>query len=239
MHKLLAVVTRAVNYRDNDRILTLVTRERGTVTATAYGCRKPQSKLLAAVQPFTYGEYILAARSERLHVRSCEVREPFYNIRLDPDTLQAAAYICILAEEFSNPEEENNELFSLLLHCLKYLCNEQNDAKGVAAFFITKLMLFSGYAPETNYCIECGNEEELTFFSNTMGGAVCANCARQVGDAKRVPEGALKAIEQIARIPNAGYELSREALEACTGAILPIMAQFVADKTSRKLPKLW
>lgn len=32
-----AVVAQAVNYRDHDRILTLVTRERGTVTATARG----------------------------------------------------------------------------------------------------------------------------------------------------------------------------------------------------------
>ena len=42
-----AVVAQAVNYRDHDRILTLVTRERGTVTATARGCRKPQSKLMS------------------------------------------------------------------------------------------------------------------------------------------------------------------------------------------------
>ena len=57
-HKVLGVVTRAVNYRDHDRILTLVTRERGKLTATARGCRKPQSKLLTAASPFCYGEYL-------------------------------------------------------------------------------------------------------------------------------------------------------------------------------------
>ena len=48
-----AVVAQAVNYRDHDRILTLVTRERGTVTATARGCRKPQSKLMSCAQPLS------------------------------------------------------------------------------------------------------------------------------------------------------------------------------------------
>ena len=67
-HKVLGVVTRAVNYRDHDRILTLVTRERGKLTATARGCRKPQSKLLTAASPFCYGEYVLNERNGRFYV---------------------------------------------------------------------------------------------------------------------------------------------------------------------------
>ena len=63
-HKVLGVVTRAVNYRDHDRILTLVTRERGKLTATARGCRKPQSKLLTASSPLCYGEYVLNERNK-------------------------------------------------------------------------------------------------------------------------------------------------------------------------------
>ncbi len=61
-----AVVAQAVNYRDHDRILTLVTRERGTVTATARGCRKPQSKLMSCAQPAVYGEYELAEAKRQM-----------------------------------------------------------------------------------------------------------------------------------------------------------------------------
>ena len=50
------MVIRTVDYRDNDRILTLFTAEQGRVDAKARNCRKVTSPLLACTQPFTYGE---------------------------------------------------------------------------------------------------------------------------------------------------------------------------------------
>ncbi|MDL2225846.1 recombination protein O N-terminal domain-containing protein, partial [Eubacteriales bacterium OttesenSCG-928-M02] len=73
-HKLLGVVSRGVNYRDNDRILTIVTRDRGRITATARGSRKPQSKLLTAASAFCYGEYVLREWENRFYVSQCTVR---------------------------------------------------------------------------------------------------------------------------------------------------------------------
>lgn len=43
------IVTRYANYRDNDRILTLFTRERGLISAAARGCRRPKSQLCRQV----------------------------------------------------------------------------------------------------------------------------------------------------------------------------------------------
>ena len=50
------MVIRTVDYRDNDRILTLFTAEQGRVDAKARNCRKATSPLLACAQPFVYGE---------------------------------------------------------------------------------------------------------------------------------------------------------------------------------------
>ena len=122
-----AVVAQAVNYRDHDRVLTLITRERGTVTATARGCRKPQSKLMSCAQPFVYGEYELADYKGRLYVKSCQVREIFYNLRLEPTALAAAGQAVQAARAFANPEEDNAKLFTLLLFTLARLCEKQAD----------------------------------------------------------------------------------------------------------------
>ena len=45
------MVIRTVDYRDNDRILTLFTAEQGRVDAKARNCRKATSPLLACTQP--------------------------------------------------------------------------------------------------------------------------------------------------------------------------------------------
>ena len=54
-----AIVLRAVNYRDSDRMLTLFSPVFGRIEAKARGCRKPKARLLAASEPFALWEYTL------------------------------------------------------------------------------------------------------------------------------------------------------------------------------------
>lgn len=45
-----ALVLRAVDYKESDKILTLLTQESGKLTASARGCRKKGSPVAAGVQ---------------------------------------------------------------------------------------------------------------------------------------------------------------------------------------------
>ena len=65
-----AIVIRAIDYKESDRLLTLFTPLRGKVTAGIRGVRKPKAKLNFASQPFCFAEYVLAEKGGRYTVTS-------------------------------------------------------------------------------------------------------------------------------------------------------------------------
>ena len=57
-----ALMLKAADYNENDKILTLLTAERGRITAGIKGVKKAGAKLKFAAQPFCFAEYVLSRR---------------------------------------------------------------------------------------------------------------------------------------------------------------------------------
>ena len=75
--KVNAIVIRAVDYKDNDRILTLYSLEKGKITAGIKGVKKAGAKLKFASEPFCFAEYILAEKNGRYTVTGASYYEIF------------------------------------------------------------------------------------------------------------------------------------------------------------------
>ena len=58
------IVLRETNYKEADKILTVLTRDWGKRTVKARGCRRKNSKLTAASQLLVYSELTLSERGE-------------------------------------------------------------------------------------------------------------------------------------------------------------------------------
>ena len=149
------MVIRTVDYRDNDRILTLFTAEQGRVDAKARNCRKATSPLLACTQPFTYGEYQLFYHKNKYIIDQGEVLESFYPLREDVEKYAAASLCASLCLEGVQAEERNEDIFSLLYHTLSFLTYGDSDPGDLTAAFLIRFLALSGFRPAITQCAAC------------------------------------------------------------------------------------
>ena len=175
-----AIVLRRVNYRDNDRMVTLLSPSRGRIDALIRNCRKPKSHNLNAAELFSLGDYMVVETGGRMIVTSVRLIETFYPLRADYDRFTCAAWLLSLAEAVAEPEQEQRELFMLRLHTLSRLAFSDQPWKPLLSGFLLHYSACQGFKPRLNHCVLCGKrlEEPPFFFDAEEGGLCCGYCRR-------------------------------------------------------------
>ena len=173
-----AIVLRHVDYRDNDRMITLLSPSRGRIDAVIRNCRKPKSHNLNAGELFALGDYMIYEVSGRATVTSVHLIETFYPLRKDYNRLICGVYLLNLVEAVVEPEQERQELFMLLLHTLSRLTFSNQPWKPLLSGFLLHFSACEGFKPRLNHCIFCGKrmEEGPFFFHLQEGGVCCPEC---------------------------------------------------------------
>ena len=167
------------DYRDNDRILTLLTIEKGRVDCKVRNCRKPTAPFLACSQLFVYGEYTIFSTKQRTTLNSCEIKETFFPIREDPDRFMIGSVILKLSLSAAEADVQNQSLFSLLYYSLSYLAYSEVNPTDLLCGFLVKYLDILGYRPTLTNCAVCHKDvrnDDVLFYSPSAGGTVCVSC---------------------------------------------------------------
>lgn len=178
-----AIVLRAVNYRENDRMLTLLAPGAGLISAISRGCRKPKSALMACSEWFVCGTYELVEVNRRKIVTGCDIQDSFYPLREDVERLACAGFMASVCEQLAQPGQDARPLYALLMQGLYYLSytGDCNPFATTTAFLL-KAIDQGGYRPRLKYCVQCGKLLNLTegaVFDFENGGLICENCHAQ------------------------------------------------------------
>jgi DNA repair protein RecO (recombination protein O) len=224
--KLTAIVLRAVDYGDSDRVVTLFSRERGKVSAFARGARASRRRFGGGLEPFTLlsAEVRERSGSDLLGLESISVVRGFGAIRGDLARIACAGYAAELARELVRDHEPHPELFALLEAYLAMLDGGPARPGALRAFELHALGA-AGLAPRLDACARCGGPLDLAAgarFDPAHGGALCPSCAPLAGPGHvELSAPALAALLRLEReglaggaadmAPSAGREV-REAL---------------------------
>lgn len=175
--KTTALVLSVANYRDFDRMLTLLTPEKGKISAIARGARKTTARALASTDIFCVSDMNIASKGDRHTVTQAILKNSFYHVREDIFALAAAGVIVSATNDVAVLGEQKT-LFSLAVNCLNALDLGQ-EIEPVIAFFVIKLFAVLGRSPNLTRCACCG-EESVDGIDFSAFGAVCARCVADV-----------------------------------------------------------
>lgn len=196
-----ALVLRGVDYKESDKILTLLTSDMGKLTASARGCRKKGSSIAAGCQLLCWSEMVLYEYQGRWVVKEANTDRQFRGVREDLEKLALACYLAEVTEVLAVEGLPSPELLSLILNSLHGLEKLNKPQLLIKAAFELKAMCLAGYEPLLDGCAVCGTETPADPRFHLREGVLhCAPCRGEVGDGISMPldEAGLKAMQHIA-----------------------------------------
>ena len=171
-----ALLLRAVDYGENDKMVTLLTADHGKIGAAMKGVKKAGAKLRFAAQPFCFAEYVLAERAGRHTVTSAALHDGFFSLREDVATYYAATAVCEACDKLAY-EGQGSELLVLAVTALKELC--EGSGAGTLVRFLLEALRLAGYPVRAENCPFCGSPLSGRMRFDMEGGAFCCEtCAR-------------------------------------------------------------
>lgn len=229
------------NHRlDEDRVLTLLTRENGVITAFANGADRPRSKLASSTELLCYSHFVLFTNRDRTVVDHADSERIFFGLRENLQKLALASYFAELTAHLAPHGEAAEEQLRLLLNALHYLERGLRPDLQLKALYELRLLTFAGYMPGLVGCSRCGeyNAAGLRFFP-AKGELVCEGCLRETSARGGVllPPGVLAAMRHIVFAPPDklfGFTLSGEGIRQ----LAKLSEEYLQHQVERTFPTL-
>ncbi len=171
-----AVILRSLPYRETSRIATLFTRSKGKLSVIAKGARLPKSKFGSTLQALSVVQAVIYYRPTR-SLQTLSECAHISMVRLeDLSRLSAGLRMVELTNALMQEEEENPEVYDLLVSVLSRLNGTHTSAALLQLYYEMQLASALGFAP--------GFDREEVRTLPAKGGALLYDSGLIVADAE-------------------------------------------------------
>lgn len=206
--KVKGIVIKETPYKDNDKIITLLTDKLGKISCMAKGCKRTKSPILANCQYLVYSEFVLSRSNTFYYVNSASVIKTFYKFRTDFDNLQIGFELTRILQTITDENQDTSEILRLLLNTIYVLENIDKDPKLVVAAFKVKLFTLLGFSPRVDKCNMCGQAfkedremlaNEGVYYDYVSNVFCCSNCVKNLDKRRyiKITEATIIAIKYV------------------------------------------
>jgi DNA repair protein RecO (recombination protein O) len=240
LYRIEAIVMHRSDVGEADRLLTVLSRERGKLRLNAKGARKVSSRKAGHVELFVRSKMLIAkGRGDIDIVSQVEMLDAYRGLREDLTRSTYANYVVELTDAFAEEGSEQPELFDLLAEALKWIETTTNLPL-TACFFELRLLTLAGFQPQVLFCADKGEAlqeiapDEFYGWSPPAGGVLCPTHAQNRSDSSRLSLSALKVLRHALRTDYAAF-ITLSPREAVLSEVEQVMLRYIQFVLERKV----
>ena len=169
------IVLRHQDYRENDVILSVYSKEFGKLSFLARGLKKAGSKNASSTSLFCHSVFYFNdnQKAGMQMLKNAERKNMFRHIYDDLLSQTIAQVMCECVEKMA--DGINESLFEVVLKSLTYL-NDTHKPFVVLGLFLAHCNAFCGITPNVDECIKCHRQDNIAAISLRDGGFLCLSC---------------------------------------------------------------
>ncbi|MEE8330246.1 MAG: DNA repair protein RecO [Acidimicrobiia bacterium] len=226
------IVLRSFPFGEADRVVIVLSPNRGKIRTVAKGVRKTKSRFGGRLEPFSHVDLVLYEGRNLDTLTGATTIESFPHLRSDLDKVIAAGTMVEVADAVAQEEENSGRLFLLLQRGLRAL--EQGPLHpDLVPSYLLKAADIVGVAPALSHCAGCGREDGLTRFSFAAGGAQCESCRSESAYALRPG-----LTDYLARLAASDFDKLPEADASLSPDAMGVTRRFLEYHLERRLASL-
>ncbi|MDR7486530.1 MAG: DNA repair protein RecO [Armatimonadota bacterium] len=178
------IVLRRRNLGEADRLVVVLTRDRGKLAVAARGARRPRSRLAGRLEPATRFRALVAEGRTLDVISQVEVLDAHAALRSDLERMGTAAVILELADRALAERHPHPDVYRLLRRALDLV--DAGAGETAWMWFAARLLAATGHRPAVERCAVCGRRLRApVVWSASQGGCLHAGCGAK--DPQAVP----------------------------------------------------
>ncbi|MGL5820655.1 MAG: DNA repair protein RecO [Sarcina sp.] len=176
------IVIKALDYKENDKLIWLYTEHYGKISAVAKGAKKSKSDFFSVTLPLCFGDYLLFKGKGMCRLSEGKMRNSFQGLLNDLEKLTYATYLCELIDIATEDEEKNFNLYKDFVTAIYLLDTDALDYELLTRAFELKLLKATGYGLNFDTCVCCKKKLQTSVYINfSYYGGVCDTCEKENG----------------------------------------------------------
>lgn len=162
---------------ENDRLVTLLTRDEGVLRAFARRAKQSRSRQLSSTQLLSYSRFSIYHGRDKYIIDDAQPLAVFFDLRKDLERLSLAQYFCELACALAPEQAPAGDFLRLILNALHFLSKGLRPNTLLKSVVEMRLLSLAGYMPNLVACTGCGcYEADDMLFLPFDGALYCRGC---------------------------------------------------------------